>query len=105
MRSAILTILVACIAMAAPAQASDNATSKETGGTEESKLPPGFKEKKRGKVTLYCIKGKATGTRFQTESCYDKTQLHDYLLAQEQNNRDFDRARATCGTAAACSSD
>ncbi|MGE0031106.1 MAG: hypothetical protein AB7T20_08325 [Steroidobacteraceae bacterium] len=71
---------------------------------EEFVVPPGFKTKKRGDVTLYCIRGKATGTRFQTESCYDEAQLRDYLLAREQNNRDFDQARSVCSNPATCGS-
>jgi hypothetical protein len=69
---------------------------------EEFELPPGFKARKRGDITVYCIKGKSTGTRFDTESCYDKQQLKDYLLAREQNNADFNRSRAVCSTAAIC---
>jgi hypothetical protein len=69
---------------------------------EEFELPPGFKAKKRGDVTVYCIKGLSTGTRFEKEACYDKDQLHDYLLAREQNNADFNRSRAVCSTAAIC---
>jgi hypothetical protein len=69
---------------------------------EEFELPPGFKARKRGDVTVYCIKGLSTGTRFEAESCYDKDQLHDYLLAREQNNADFNRSRAVCSNAAIC---
>lgn len=65
-------------------------------------LPPGFKAKKRGDITLYCIKGKATGTRFQTAACYDEAQLRDYIIAREQNNRDFDQRRAVCQNPKAC---
>jgi len=65
-------------------------------------LPPGFKARKRGEITLYCIKGKATGTRFQTEACYDEAQLRDYIIAREQNNRDFDQRRAVCQNPRAC---
>ncbi len=75
------------------------ATAKDD---EEFELPPGFKARKRGDVTVYCIKGLSTGTRFKTESCYDKDQLHDYLLAREQNNADFNRSRAVCSTSAIC---
>jgi hypothetical protein len=86
-------------------QAKDQAeteTVAEAKEPEEFKPPPGFKVKKRGDITLYCIKGKATGTRFQTESCYDEQQLRNYLLAREQSNRDFDQRRAICATPAVC---
>lgn len=68
---------------------------------EEIKLPPGFKVKKHGDFTLYCIKGKPTGTRFPTEDCYDEAQLRDYLLAREQANREFDQRRAICSACSA----
>lgn len=87
-------------------QASDQAESKAAADASEEvpvlTLPPGFKAKKRGDVTLYCTKGNATGTRFQTESCYDEAQLRDYLLAGEQNDREFDRTRAICTNPSVC---
>ncbi len=42
------------------------------------------------------------GTRFKTEKCLDEAQMRDYVLAQEQNNRDFDRVRAICSNPAIC---
>lgn len=116
MHSTILAILISLLSGVALA----NTVADETANTDQAKdtaepaavsdakkddefeVPAGFRVKKRGDVTLYCIKGKATGTRFQTESCYDRMQLQDYLLAREQNNRDFDQARAVCQTAAVC---
>jgi hypothetical protein len=122
MRNAMLTILMTLFAAAALAQDSDSAIGNETANADQAKdkaepktvaaanagtpaemqLPPGFRAKKRGDITLYCIKGKATGTRFQTESCYDEAQLKDYLLAREQNNRDFDRSRSICSDPGIC---
>jgi hypothetical protein len=116
MHSTILAILISLLSGVALA----NTVADETANTDQAKdtaesaavsdakkddefeVPPGFQVKKRGDITLYCIKGKSTGTRFQTESCYDRAQLQDYLLAREQNNRDFDQARAVCQTAAVC---
>jgi hypothetical protein len=69
---------------------------------EEYKPPPGFHKKKRGKIVLYCMQDSTVGTRFKTEKCYDETQMHDYLLSQEQNNRDFDQRRAICSNPAIC---
>jgi len=69
---------------------------------EEFKPPPGYKTKTRGKITLYCIQDATVGTRFKTEKCYDEAQMRDLILAKEQNNRDFDRARATCSNPAIC---
>ncbi len=120
MRSAMPAVLLSLLAGAATAQVTTSANSDKTSNSDQAKVeaesesvadarepeefkpPPGFKIKKRGDLTLYCIKGKATGTRFQTESCYDEQQLHDYLLAREQNNRDFDQRRAICANPAVC---
>ena len=65
-------------------------------------LPAGFKRKKRGDLVLYCIKGKATGTRFPTENCYDKAGLADYILKREASNREFDQNRAICSNPTIC---
>lgn len=81
------------------AEAETVASAKEP---DEIKPPPGFKVKKRGELTLYCIKGKATGTRFPTESCYDEAGLHDYILNRESSNREFDQRRAICANPAIC---
>lgn len=118
MRDVIWIVLISLLAASAPGYAgaagdetstTDQATDKvqpaasaDATKPDELQLPPGFKVKKRGDVTLYCLKGKATGTRFQTEACYDEDQLRDYLLAREQNNRDFDQARSVCQTASVC---
>lgn len=80
---------------AQPVAASDN--------EKEMKIPPGFKAKKRGNKTVYCTKGSAIGTRFVTETCYDETQMRDYIQAREQNQIDLDRSRAVCATASVCS--
>jgi hypothetical protein len=69
---------------------------------KEVVLPPGFKARKRGNLTLYCIRGKATGTRFPTESCYDEPGLRDYILKREASNREFDQNRAICSNPAVC---
>ena len=120
MRKLVLAALAMLLTSVALAQESKSANGDETKNSDQAKdkaeaasvadakdpdefvLPPGFKAKKRGDVTLYCTRGKATGTRFQTESCYDEAQLRDYLLAREQNNRDFDRTRAICSNPAVC---
>ncbi len=67
-------------------------------------IPAGFKKKKRGDLVLYCIKGKATGTRFPTESCYDEAGLKDYILKREASNRDFEQSRSVCSNPSVCAS-
>lgn len=117
----ILTIVMALFAGVALAQDSASAIGNETAnadqgnekseaapadakgnGAKEVVLPPGFKARKRGNLTLYCIRGKATGTRFPTESCYDEPGLRDYILKREASNREFDQNRAICSNPAVC---
>ncbi|MEX0735064.1 MAG: hypothetical protein WD944_05830 [Steroidobacteraceae bacterium] len=69
---------------------------------EEFKPPAGFRAKKRGDTILYCIQDSTVGTRFKTEKCYDEAQMKDYLLAREQNSRDFDQRRSVCQNPRAC---
>jgi hypothetical protein len=69
-------------------------------GDAEFKPPPGFKTRKRGDIVLYCIRDSTVGTRFKTEKCYDEAQMRDYLVAQQENKRDFERVRNTCSTGA-----
>jgi len=76
------------------------ATAEAKDETQELKPPPGFRTKKRGDKVLYCIKDSTVGTRFKTEKCYDEDQMKAYLLAREQNNRDFDQRRAICSACA-----
>lgn len=81
---------------AAPADAKKDKRAKEL------VLPPGFKARKRGDLTLYCIRGKATGTRFPTEDCYDEPGLRDYILKREASNREFEQNRAICSNPTMC---
>jgi hypothetical protein len=80
----------------------ESAAPVKTREPQEMVLPPGFKARKRGDITLYCIRGKATGTRFPTESCYDEPGLRDYILKREASNREFDQNRAICSNPAVC---
>lgn len=70
---------------------------------DEFEPPPGFKTKKRGKFTVYCIQDATIGTRFKTERCFDEAQVREYLFALEIQKRDIDRIRSTCATASVCS--
>ena len=83
-------------------QASEKAESKAlAAATEEEKefKPPlGFQTKKRGELTLYCKKETTVGTRFKTEKCYSEDQVRDYVLTQQENKRNIDRIRSTCGS-------
>jgi hypothetical protein len=117
MIGALLMCLAANIALAQDSAignetpASDQASAKAEAETtaavkedkDEFKPPPGFLTKKRGKLVVYCMKDRTTGTRFVTEKCYDEAQMHEYLLAREIQNRDIDRIRSTCATSTVCS--
>lgn len=70
--------------------------------SEEVTIPPGFKEKKRGKFTLYCKTDTPIGTRFKQETCFDAGQIRDYLIALQENKANVDRIRATCSSVCAC---
>ncbi len=124
MRALILAVVFPMLAATASAEEASGAVAEEASGKaqeqvssqeqatakepakaeaeEEFKIPPGFKAKKRGKHTVYCIKTQSIGTRFENETCYDEEGLKDYLLAREQNRAEFERARAVCVTSAVC---
>jgi len=85
---------------AKPEVAAESVAKKET--ERDFNLPPGFKEKKHGKYTLYCKRDAPMGTRIQSEKCMDETQLRDYMLALEANKADIDRIRSTCSNLCAC---
>jgi hypothetical protein len=101
---AILLTLVAEIAYAqdAPAPAANAANQEKLAdkASDASKTQPVATS---GNKTVYCTKGSAIGTRFVTETCYDETQMRDYIQAREQNQIDLDRSRAVCATASVCS--
>jgi hypothetical protein len=121
MLKTLMTILLATFVGRATAQDSASAIGNETANADQAKekaeappaeardkaaeevvLPPGFKARKRGNLTLYCIRGKATGTRFPTEDCYDEPGLRDYLLKREASNREFEQNRAICSNPLMC---
>ena len=87
-------------------QASEKVESKSmaaaTAEEKEFKPPLGFQTKKRGELTLYCKKEAIVGTRFKTEKCYSEDQVRDYIIAQQENKRDIDKIRNTCGGGTAC---
>jgi hypothetical protein len=87
------------VAKGAQAEKSVAAT---TAVPEAMKLPPGFKEKKRGKHIVYCRTDTPIGTRFKQETCLDANQIHDYLIALQENKSNVDRIRSTCSSACAC---
>jgi hypothetical protein len=83
---------------AKPVADAEPGTKKE----REITLPPGFKEKKRGKFVLYCKREAPMGTRLKSETCLSETQMRDYILALETNKVDIDRVRAICSNPCVC---
>lgn len=87
-------------------QVSEKVESKTTAAAmqeeKEFKPPVGFQTRKRGELTLYCKREATVGTRFKTEKCYSEDQVRDYVIAQQENKRDMDKIRNTCGGGTAC---
>jgi hypothetical protein len=92
---------VAAEAAPAPAVGIQVAVAEEK-AEEPLKLPPGFREKKRGKYTVYCRKDVAMGSRFASEKCYDERGLRDYIADQRENQKQVDQMRRICGSMDAC---
>ena len=86
-----------------PDKSDDNGSSNAADpGASAFVPPPGFKTKKQGKLTVYCMRDSTVGTRFKTEKCYDEQQMKEYLLALQEQKRDIERVRSTCGTGSVC---
>jgi len=121
MRKTLLTTMIALTMVPALGWAAPSAISNETVTTEpaqdkaesptaaEARLdekftpPPGFREKKRGKKTVYCRKNLESGTRFASESCYDEEQLRAIERERELGKTAFDQARRlTCSNPDYC---
>ena len=91
----------ATAATPAPAVGIQVAVAEEK-AAEPVKLPPGFREKKRGKYTVYCRKDVAMGSRFASEKCYDERGLREYIDDQRENQKQVDQMRRICGSMDAC---
>lgn len=91
----------ATAATPAPAVGIQVAVAEEK-AAEPVKLPPGFREKKRGKYTVYCRKDVAMGSRFASEKCYDERGLREYIDDQRENQKQVDQMRRICGSMEAC---
>jgi hypothetical protein len=102
--------LAAAAGLEAGAAAADEAKPAEAptqvaAATEKSepvKLPPGFKQKKRGKFIVYCRNEAPLGSRISQESCFDEAQMRDYLIALQETKGNVDRIRATCSNLCTC---
>jgi invasion protein IalB len=78
---------------------------KAAAAEEKPFVPPdGWREKKRGKYTVYCRKESEVGTRFQKETCYDQEGIRAMLAAQQDDREKVDQMRRICGSQDACGS-
>jgi hypothetical protein len=94
-------VLVTFAGVAAAADESAKAPAAE----EKPFVPPdGWREKKRGKYTVYCRKETVVGTRFQKETCYDQEGIRAMLAAQQDDREKVDQMRRICGSQEACGS-
>jgi len=88
-----------------PEKASAAEPEKAAAADEGPFVPPdGWREKKRGKYTVYCRKDTQMGTRFQKETCYDEEGIRAMLAAQQDDREKVDQMRRICGSQAACGS-
>ena len=105
-----LALLAALGGAAAVADEPEKAPASEpektaTAAEAEPFVPPdGWREKKRGKYTVYCRKDTEMGTRFQKETCYDEEGIRVMLAAQQDDREKVDQMRRICGSQAACGS-
>lgn len=121
MRNVLLSTMIALATVPALGWASPSAISNETVTTEPAQdkaesptaleakpeerftPPPGFREKKRGKKTVYCRKDLESGTRFAAEICYDEEQLRAMDRERELGKTAFDQARRlSCSNPESC---
>ena len=98
MRTLMLAILLALIAL--PAMAEDG--DKPVAETKEFKPPPGYKTRKRGDETYYCRKTVEIGSRFPVESCYTQEQLAELLVENDRQRREIEQHRSICSNPAIC---
>lgn len=56
----------------------------------------GFKPKTRNGTTMFCQTDKTTGTHFETEKCYNQTQL-EQIVQQRQDTRNQLGQPVACG--------
>ena len=96
-----LVLLAALPGRVAVAEEPEKAAAAE----EKPFVPPdGWREKKRGKYTVYCRKESEVGTRFQKETCYDQEGIRAMLAAQQDDREKVDQMRRICGSQESCGS-
>ena len=105
-RSVVATLLAsACLVAGLHARGEEpKAESTEIAATAEDvedkpfTPPPGFRERKRGEVTVYCRREEPNGTRFRKEVCYDEAQLRQMVNNTREDQISIDQTRRIMGT-------
>lgn len=102
---AVLAFASIVLATLAGIAAAADEIAKAPAAEEKPFVPPdGWREKKRGKYTVYCRKETVIGTRFQKETCYDQEGIRAMLAAQQDDREKVDQMRRICGSQDACGS-
>ena len=107
MRSLIIAMPIALLALPAIAQDSDKpaqAATESASVVQEFQPPPGYKTRRRGAHTVYCQKTTEIGSRFKVEKCYSREQLEVELQRIEAAKEDFERRRRICSDGSLCGS-
>lgn len=97
-RTAAALFLCACFSAAAeeppaPPEASKASAETKTDAeeTEAFKVPPGYRIKKTGELTLYCRREDVLGSRFKAEKCYDEAGVKALERARRENEEMMNR--------------
>ena len=105
MRLVPVLILSLLATLGGSAAVADEPEKTVTAPEEGPFVPPdGWREKKRGKHTVYCRKDSEAGTRFQKETCHDEAGIRAMLAAQQDDREKVDQMRRICGSQDACGS-
>jgi hypothetical protein len=99
---ALTLTLSTTLSIARPALAEEEA--KPADAAEKFVPPDGWREKKRGKYTVYCRKEHEMGTRVPKETCYDEQGIRAMLASQQEEREKIDQLRRICSSQAACGS-
>jgi hypothetical protein len=62
----------------------------------EFEVPPGFRTKKRGDMTLYCRREDVLGSRFKAEKCYDEAGVRELERKRREGEEMMDKIK-NCG--------
>jgi hypothetical protein len=80
---------------AKPADSATAASSEPSPELLKQARREGFKPKKRNGVTLFCQTSAQLGTRFESETCVDETQLK-VVVQQREDQRNVLRQQGAC---------